>query len=122
MQPCGQMHEQIAGMHKIERCFGKGVADRIMPADLDAITCEPLQQAHVKVERNDQAVSHPRRKQPRRGAGASAHVKTTPALANSDRIELPDRKRIVNLLKEREPRTLELLGPVLAERVSSWPG
>ena len=29
------MHEQIAGMHKIERCLGKRVADRIMPADLD---------------------------------------------------------------------------------------
>ena len=30
--------------------------------------------------------------------------------------ELPDRIRIVNLLEEREPRPLELLGRVLAER------
>ena len=58
VQPCGQMHEQIAGMHKIERSvLGKRVADRIMSADLDAITGEPLQQAHVEVERDDRAVS-----------------------------------------------------------------
>ena len=31
--------------------------------------------------------------------------------------ELPDCLRIVNLLEEREPRPLELLGPVLAERI-----
>ena len=36
---------------------------------------------------------------------------------SSDRIELPDRIRVVNLLEEREPRPLELLGPVLAERI-----
>ena len=70
------MHQQIAGMHKIERCFGKRVADRIMSADLDTITGEPLQQPHVEVDRDHRArIAHPRRKQPRRRAGASAHVK-----------------------------------------------
>ena len=118
------MHQQIAGVHKIERRFGQRVTDHIMSADLDAITCQRLKQPHVEVERDDRArIAHPRRKQPRRGAGASAHVKTPPALADSDRIELPDRIRIVNLLEEREPRPLELLGPVLGRAyIAPWPG
>ena len=107
-------------MGKVERRFGKGVAQQIVSADLDAITGERLQQAHIEVERDHRArIAYPRGKQPRRRAGPSAHVETTPARANSDRIELPDRVRIEDLLQERQPRPLELFGPVLTERVLS---
>jgi hypothetical protein len=87
-------------------------------ADLDAITGERFQQAHIEVERDNRTrIAYPRREQPRRRAGPSAHVETTPARADSDRIELPDRERIEDLLQERQPRPLELFGPVLTERV-----
>ena len=60
-------------MSQVERRFGKGVAQQIVSADLDAITGERFQQAHIEVKRDNRTrIAHPRRKQPRRRAGPSA--------------------------------------------------
>ena len=57
----------------------------------------------------------------RQGLAKEIHINTAPPLGHADRVELPHRVRIAELLEERETGSLELLGSLLAERVLDHP-
>lgn len=87
-------------------------------ADLDTITCQRLKQADVEIDCQHRARStYPFGEESGGGARARPHVKASPALTNSDSVELAHRVRLEKLLEERKPGSLELFGSILTQRV-----
>jgi hypothetical protein len=95
------MHQQISGVHKIVRRRLNGILSDVTTTDLDVLCIDIAKKPHIEVGGHDcSSGSNPLRKPTRHRPRASADLKTSPALSNTNCIELSKRRRIVELLDQ----------------------
>jgi len=107
-------------MDEVKLAFGQLVGQQVVTAHLDPIARELVEQADVEIHRKHRArAPDPLGKHPRDRPPARPGIQTTPALADPNRIKLTGAQRIVVLLKQPQPRPLQVRRTFLRKNVLS---
>ncbi len=96
-------------MDKVKRRLGQLVGQEVVVAHLDPIARELVEEARVEIHRKHRACApDPLGKHPCDRATARADIQTAPALADANRVQLTEAKRIVVLLNQPQPSPLQI--------------
>jgi hypothetical protein len=112
------MHQQQPRVNEIEGGRGQRLRQHVVPADLDPVAGQVFEQARVEVDGQDRAAApHTLGEYPGHRAASRSDIQAPPSFSDSDRIQLSDRERVVELGQDPETSPLEVGCIVVGEQV-----